>query len=85
MSLEVRCRREPDGFSCEVAVSEAGSSTHHRVRVRTPDFDRWARGRSAEQLVRDAFEFLLKRESKESILREFDLSVIKRYFPDFEK
>jgi hypothetical protein len=48
------------------------------------DFDRWSRGRSAEELVRDSVGFLLEREPKESILREFDLSVIKRYFPDYD-
>jgi len=34
--------------------------------------------------VRESFRFLLEREPKESILREFDLSVIKRYFPDYD-
>jgi hypothetical protein len=46
--------------------------------------ERWSRNRSAEQLVRDSFEFLLQRESKESILAQFELAVIKRYFPDYD-
>jgi hypothetical protein len=29
--------------------------------------------------------FLLKREPKESILRSFDLTVISRYFPEYER
>jgi hypothetical protein len=49
-----------------------------------PPFAQWGRGRSAEELVGDGFAFLLDREPKESILREFDLSVIKRYFPDYD-
>jgi hypothetical protein len=52
--------------------------------VSRKDFDRWRRARSAEELVRDSFAFLLGRESKEAILREFDLSVIQRYFPEYE-
>ena len=36
-----------------------------------------------ERLVEASFRFLLERESKESILRRFDLSVIRRYFPEF--
>jgi hypothetical protein len=59
-------------------------TTHHLVRVSRKDFDRWRRGRTAEDLVRDSFGFLLERESKASILSEFDLSVIKRYFPDYD-
>jgi hypothetical protein len=34
--------------------------------------------------VRRSFEFLLEREPKESILARFDLSVISRYFPEYE-
>jgi len=37
-----------------------------------------------ESLVRRSFEFLLARESKESILREFELPVIQKYFPEYE-
>jgi hypothetical protein len=84
MPVEVRCMPDGDSHRCTVTVSEGGSSTRHQVRVSRRDIDRWARGRSAEDLVRDSFAFLLKQESKESILREFDLSVIQRYFPDFD-
>ena len=47
--------------------------------------ERWGCGRSVEQLVQDSFDFLLQREPKESILPEFKLSVITRYFPDYEQ
>jgi len=67
-----------------VDVSDARSTSHHVVRVSRKDFDRWRHGRSAEELVRDSFGFLLEREPKESILKEFDLSVIQRYFPDYD-
>ena len=40
---------------------------------------------SAEELVRRSFEFLLEREPKESILSRFDLTVISRYFPEYER
>lgn len=40
---------------------------------------------SKEHLIEKSFEFLLERESKESILGRFDLSVISRYFPEYEK
>ena len=84
MLVEVHCATEGRGYRCKVDVSDATGTTHHVVRVRPDDVDRWGRGRSAEELVRDSFGFLLERESKESILREFDLSVIKRYFRDYD-
>lgn len=38
-----------------------------------------------EVLIRRSFEFLLERESNNSILRSFDLRVIGRYFPEYER
>lgn len=37
------------------------------------------------ELVKRSFDFLLRREPKESILREFNLREISRYFPEYEK
>jgi len=36
-------------------------------------------------LVEASIAFLLERESKESILRDFDLIVIEKFFPDYEQ
>jgi hypothetical protein len=38
---------------------------------------------AGEELVRASFEFLLEREPATSILRDFSLEVISRYFPDY--
>ena len=84
MSVEVRCATEGEGYRCDVGVSDGGSTSHHLVRVAAYDLERWGKGRSVEELVRDSFGFLLAREPKESILKTFDLSVIKRYFPDYD-
>ncbi len=35
-------------------------------------------------LVKKSVEFLLERESKESILPAFDLKIINNYFPEYE-
>lgn len=40
---------------------------------------------NTEQLIRNAFEFLLAREPNTSILRNFELSKIGLYFPEFEQ
>ena len=37
-----------------------------------------------ERVVRASFEFLLEREPPSSILPEFSLDVIGRYFPEYE-
>jgi hypothetical protein len=84
MPVEVRCTADGTGYRCAVDVVDRGSASHHAVAVSAAELDRWGRGRTAEELVADSFRFLLDREPKESILREFKLSVITRYFPDYE-
>jgi len=70
----------------EVRVIEGKSKTSHRVTLKTADYERIAGGRvDPAELVRRSFEFLLENEPKESILARFDLTVIERYFPNFER
>lgn len=68
----------------QVTVGDGESATRHRVRVPQrvhtelglPDVDE-------ERLVRESFVFLLEREPAAAILREFELDVIFRYFPEY--
>jgi hypothetical protein len=77
-------KRGPEEF--HVRVIEGKSETSHLVTVKSTDFERIAAGKiEPAELVRRSFEFLLENEPKESILARFDLSIIRRYFPDFER
>ena len=68
-----------------VRVSESGSETTHDVTLSPNNYIKLTAGKvEPEELVRRSFEFLLEREPKESILTRFDLSVIGRYFPEYE-
>jgi hypothetical protein len=58
--------------------------TEHRVRVSHRERDRYGGGDVA-LLVRRSFEFMLARERNTSILREFDLETIERYFPEYAR
>ncbi len=60
-------------------------TTHHRVRVTKKDVERLAGGRSAEELLQESMRFLLEREPNTSILPSFDLPLIGRYFPEYER
>lgn len=65
---------------------EAQTKTEHRVRVGAADLKRLSPGKEdAKALLEASFRFLLEREPNTSILREFDLSVISRYFPEYER
>lgn len=69
-----------------VRVSEAKSQTTHRVTLTQADYRRLTGGKiEPQELIRLSFEFLLAREPKESILPEFDLPLIGRYFPEYQR
>jgi len=86
----VTVRAEPDGsdWSCVVEVDHSGRRTRHSVAVSRADLERWAGGserEDVESLVARSFDFLLEREPADAILASFDLSVIQRYFPDYDR
>jgi hypothetical protein len=88
MDPDVRVTASPagSGWSCEVVVRDGRSETVHRVGVSRGDLERLAPGATdPTELVRTSFAFLLEREPKESILRSFDLPVIARYFPEYDR
>jgi hypothetical protein len=62
------------------------TTTTHRVTVRPEYGARLAGARGgAQDPVRRSFERLLEREDNTRILRRFDLAVIARYFPEYER
>ena len=85
--IEVTTRTGSDGWTCRVIVTDDnGSATEHDVTVSREDPARLAPGADdPADLVRRSFVFLLAREPKEAILRSFDLPVIGRYFPEYER
>jgi len=67
-----------------VEVAEGTSSTTHEVAVPPGTLARLEWPGTPEELLRRSFEFLLRRERKESILPSFTIDVIGRYFPEWE-
>jgi len=85
--VNVLVQRKEGGWLCDVSVEHGDERTRHAVTVSAADAQRWGGGDQPAEvadLVRRSFEFLLEREPPGSILREFDLSVIQRYFPEYE-
>ena len=75
-----------DGNEFVVTVTEGGGSSTHRVTLEDGYHQKLTGGAiGKEELIKRSFEFLLERESKESILSRFDLPVIGRYFPEYER
>jgi len=77
--------RKLNDTTYEVTVDDRATTTH-TVTV-DPDYaGKLTEGKATiERLVSRSFDFLLERESNTSILRTFDLPVIGRYFPEYER
>jgi hypothetical protein len=85
--MSATIRVEPSGPGrFQVTVTEGGSQSTHVVSL-SPGYYEKLTGKKVpeELLIERSFQFLLERESKESILREFDLPLIGHYFPDYER
>lgn len=80
-TIDVRCLPTADGAACAVIVTDAMGTSDYEVAVRRSDPHG---GADPERLVRETFEFLLEREPRGSILRSFDLDVVRRYFPEYD-
>ena len=83
--IEVRQTGLSDPLTFDVVIRESGKETRHQVTI-SEAYYAWLTNGSCqpEHCVEAAFRFLLDREPKEAILSRFDISVISRYFPDFE-
>ena len=84
--IEVKRTREGDPLEFEIIVRAGGGETRHHVTMARDTCERLTMGtHSPERCIEAAFQFLLDREPKESILRRFDITVISRYFSEFER
>lgn len=77
-TIDVHCLPTADGAACAVVVADATGTSDFKVTVTEAAFD------DHERLVRETFVFLLEREPRGSILPTFDLSVVRRYFPEYD-
>ena len=79
-------RVENTGDNVYQVTVESGSTTQPTVTLTPAYWQKLTGGRvPAETLIQKSFEFLLERESNTSILGSFDLPVIQRYFPEYER
>ncbi len=81
--VEVKRKNEQEFV---VTIEERGSTTEHAVTLDNEYYQKLTGGRmTEEELIKKSFQFLLEKESKESILSRFDLKIIRKYFPEYEE
>ena len=72
-----------DNNSFKVSVTK-DSSTEHIVLLNDRFHQNVTNNKITKiELITHSFEFLLKRESNQSILKKFNLEVISQYFPEY--
>jgi hypothetical protein len=84
VSVDVNVADQNGTWVATVQVVQDGRRTEHRVTVGPDDLARYGAADVAD-LVRRSFVFLLAREPNTSILREFRITEIERYFADYAK
>jgi hypothetical protein len=84
--IQIRRTGDGDPLAFEVVVREGKGETRHHVTLSRETCERLTGGKhTPEHLIEAAFRFLLDREPKQSILGRFDVTIISRYFPEFER
>lgn len=86
MSVSVTRTATQPKLEFAVEVRDGRGSSRHTVTADPALVAQLVAGRrvTEERFVEAVFEFLLEREPKDSILSRFDVSVVSRYFPEFE-
>ena len=79
----VSCSPTEAGWHCTVTLGDDPGATTHEVSVDREVLEDLAPGATPEELVRVSFTFLLEREPRESIMRQFELPIIGRFFGDY--
>ena len=82
--IDVTQTDEGDPLGFDVRVNDGRGATSHSVTMSRGDHARLGEGHPPEEVIRAVFRFLLDREPKESIMGRFDVTVVSRYFPEFE-
>ncbi|MEH2506844.1 hypothetical protein V1290_005655 [Bradyrhizobium sp. AZCC 1578] len=84
--IKVERTGDGDPLEFEVIFGVGNGETRHHVTMARETCERLTKGaHTPERCIETAFQFLLDREPQGSILRRFDITVISRYFPEFER
>ena len=84
--VEINRTGSDDPLRFRVIVREGATESRHEVTLSRADCNRLTAGRhTPEQCIAGAFRYLLDCEPKESFFAAFDVGVISRYFPEFDR
>lgn len=85
-NIKVEQKSESNGrWTFTVQIGQGKDITQHTITLSDSYYQKLCSGQiEPSELVRKSFEFLLRKEPRESILTQFDLPLIQHYFSDYE-
>lgn len=84
--IKVKQISDEPSYRFEVVVGEGeGDVSEHSVTMGRDFYEGLRTEAGPEEVIEESFRFLLSKEPKEMIMREFDVVVISNYFPEYEK
>jgi hypothetical protein len=82
--IDVKPLDEGDPMIFDVTVQDESGTSRYKVTMALATYRKLTGGRASPvRCIQAAFEYLLEREHKESILSNFDITLISAYFPTF--
>ena len=82
--IDVKPTDEGDPMIFDVTVQDENGTSRYKVTMAQATYRKLTSGKvNPARCVQAAFEYLLEHESKESILSNFDITLISAYFPTF--
>ena len=67
-----------------VVYVKSDEESKHTVIFEDNYYLRFNKNKSKREIIKESFEFLLKREPNTQILKGFNLNIINNYFPEYE-
>lgn len=84
-AINVQQIQSEPSWKFDVEIVDSDSITRHQVTLSKDFYQRLETDALPAKVIELSFRFLLEHEPKEAILSSFDLSLISRYFPDYEE
>jgi hypothetical protein len=81
--IQVRTQPSNLGWHFKVVIQEDSTYSEHLVSMDKDFYSRLSTTAEPEKVVKTCFTFLLEKEPVNQIMKEFDVAVIERYFPEF--
>ena len=67
-----------------VVYVKSDEESKHTVIFEDNYYLRFNKNKSKREIIKESFEFLLKRDPNTKILKNFNLNIINNYFPEYE-